>query len=60
MKRVAKRICRRRERRGVVLVLCVVSLTMIIAFMALSVDLGMLALARTQCQNASDVAAMAG
>lgn len=30
------------------------------AFVALAVDLGMIAVARTQCQNAADVAALAG
>ena len=32
----------------------------IMAFMALAIDLGMLAVARTQCQDAADAAAMAG
>ena len=48
------------DRRGAVLVLFAISLTAIMAFMALAIDLGMLAVARTQCQDAADAAAMAG
>ncbi len=60
MNRSYRTIRRRSQRRGVVLALFVISLVMIMAFMALSIDLGLMALARTQCQNASDVAAMSG
>ncbi len=49
-----------KDRRGTVLVLFVLGLTAITAFVALSIDLGMLALARTQVQDAADAAAMAG
>ena len=42
------------------LVLIVVSLVTLMTFVALAVDLGMLAVARTQCQDAADAAAMAG
>ena len=42
------------------MVLFAISLMAIIAFMALAIDLGMLAVARTQCQDAADSAAMAG
>ena len=49
-----------RDRRGTVLVLFAVSMLAIMAFMALAIDLGMLAVARTQCQDAADAAAMAG
>ncbi len=50
----------RRTRRGTIvpmLALCIVAL---FAFTALAVDLGMLAVARTECQNAADTAALAG
>ncbi|HEX5445496.1 MAG TPA: pilus assembly protein TadG-related protein, partial [Pirellulales bacterium] len=32
----------------------------LIAFLALAIDMGLLAVARTQCQNAADLAALAG
>jgi hypothetical protein len=43
-----------------VLVLFLVTLVALFTFMALAIDLGMLAVARTQCQAAADAAAMAG
>ena len=43
-----------------VLPLIVVSLVALLTFVALAIDLGMLAVARTQCQDAADAAAMAG
>ncbi len=49
-----------RARNGAALVLFVVSLVTILTFVALAVDLGMFAVARTQCQDAADAAAMAG
>jgi hypothetical protein len=48
------------SRRGSVLPLIVISLVGVCAFAALAVDLGMIVMAKTQCQNAADVAAMAG
>ena len=45
---------------GVVLLLILVSLITLLTFVALAIDLGMLAVARTQCQDAADAAAMAG
>ncbi|HVX10619.1 MAG TPA: pilus assembly protein TadG-related protein [Pirellulales bacterium] len=51
---------RRDDRRGNALVLMVVFLVPMMAFLALSVDVGLLAIARTQCQDASDLAALAG
>jgi Flp pilus assembly protein TadG len=51
---------RKRDRRGVVVVLLLVSIMALVAFMALSIDLGMIAVARTQCQDAADTAAMTG
>ncbi|HVW37131.1 MAG TPA: pilus assembly protein TadG-related protein, partial [Pirellulales bacterium] len=49
-----------RPRRGAVLVLICLCLIPLIAFLALAIDLGMLAVARTQCQDAADLAALAG
>jgi hypothetical protein len=49
------------ERRpGAVLPLVTVCLIGLLAFVALAIDVGMLALARTQAQSAADVAALAG
>ena len=46
-------------RRGVALALLCVCLLMLLAFLALAIDLGMLALAQTQINDAADAAAMA-
>jgi hypothetical protein len=54
------RINRSKRRDGVVLVLIVLILVTMMTFVALAIDLGMLAVARTQCQDAADSAAMAG
>jgi hypothetical protein len=43
-----------------VLVLFLVTLVTLFTFLSLAIDLGMLAVARTQCQAAADAAAMAG
>jgi Flp pilus assembly protein TadG len=48
------------SRPGAVLVLLVISLVVLMTFLALAIDLGLLAIARTQCQDAADAAAMAG
>ena len=48
------------SRRGAALVLLLLFLIPLIAFLALAIDMGLLAVARTQCQNAADVAALAG
>jgi Flp pilus assembly protein TadG len=48
------------ERRGTALVLVVVCLIPLIACMALAIDIGMLAMAQTQLNDAADAAAMAG
>ncbi len=48
------------RRRGSILPLVAVSLTALMGLIALGVDLGMIAVARTQCQNAADLAALAG
>ena len=47
-------------RRGTVLPLLACCLVALFTFVALAVDLGMLAVSRTQCQNAADVAALVG
>ena len=53
--------CRRQNRpRGVVAVLLVVSIFALMGFLALAIDLGMLAMAQSQLQDVSDAAAMAG
>jgi Flp pilus assembly protein TadG len=48
------------DRRGNALVLMVLFLVPLMAFFALSIDVGLLAMARTQCQDATDLAALAG
>lgn len=50
----------RRARRGAVMVLLVVCLLPILAFLVLAIDLGVMAIARTQCQSIADAGAMAG
>jgi Flp pilus assembly protein TadG len=52
------RAARRPDRRGSILPTLGCCLVAIFSFVALAVDLGMLAVARTQCQNAVDVAAL--
>ena len=48
------------QRRGTALVLVVLALVPLMAFAALAIDLGLLAVARTQTQQAADAAAMSG
>jgi Flp pilus assembly protein TadG len=50
----------RPTRRGTILPLLALCLVALIAFTGLAVDLGMIAVSRTQCQNAADVAALVG
>src|SRR5579863_7852619 len=50
----------RNDRRGNVLVTTGLFLLPLMGFFALSVDLGLWAVARTQCQDATDLAALAG
>ena len=47
-------------RRGTILPMLAMCLVALFGFVALAVDLGMLAVSRTQCQNAADVAALTG
>lgn len=49
-----------RRRRGIILPLMAIGLVGMFGFVALAVDLGIVAVARTQCQDAADSAAMAG
>ena len=54
-------ICRTKSpRRGTVLPLVAVSCTAMFGFIALAIDLGMLTIARTECQAAADGAALTG
>jgi Flp pilus assembly protein TadG len=55
------RLRSQRDRRdGTILPLVAVSLISLLGFVALAIDLGVMALARNQCQNAADAAATAG
>jgi Flp pilus assembly protein TadG len=56
----ARTVRRLRNERGAVLVHVAVAFTGLLAFSALSIDLGVLWAARRQAQNAADSAAMAG
>lgn len=47
-------------RRGTILPIVAVLLVSLCGFVALAVDVGMMAVAKTECQNAADSAAMAG
>ena len=46
--------------RGIILPLIAVSLIALVGLVALAVDIGRLAVAQTDCQNAADAAAIAG
>ncbi len=48
------------RRRGVILPFLVLTLIALFAFVALAIDIGMIAVARAQAQNAADTAAMTG
>src|SRR5450755_4636138 len=48
------------RRRGAIVPLMAICLTGLLAFVALALDLGILMIARNQCQNTADAAAMAG
>jgi hypothetical protein len=50
----------RTHRRAAILPLVVISLVGLLGFVALAVDIGMVAAAKTQAQNAADVGAMTG
>lgn len=55
-----RRSRRPKSRRGAVLPMMAISAIVLLGFMALAIDVGMIATARCQCQNAADSAAMAG
>lgn len=48
------------RRRGTIVPVMALCVTGLFGFVALAVDLGMLAISRTQCQNGADAAALAG
>ncbi|SIO31616.1 Putative Flp pilus-assembly TadE/G-like [Singulisphaera sp. GP187] len=48
------------ESRGLILPMVAVAMVALLGFIALAIDIGMIAVARTQSQNAADTAAMAG
>src|ERR1700722_7607108 len=50
----------RPDRRGSILTLFALMLVGLVGFVALAIDVGMIAIADTQCQNAADNAAVAG
>jgi hypothetical protein len=54
------KLYRHPRRRGSLIPLLAVSAISLFAFVALAVDLGMLAVSRTECQNSADAAALAG
>lgn len=57
---MSRRVRHDSRRRGAALALVMFVIIPLMAFAALAVDLGLLAVARTQCQQAADSAAMAG
>ena len=48
------------HRRGAILPLFALMLVGLVGFLALAIDIGIVAVAETQCQNAADNAALAG
>ena len=50
-------VSRPTRRRGTVLCLLALTLVSLVGFLGLAIDLGMLATAKTQVQNAADLAA---
>lgn len=54
------RLRHERKRRGAVLPLVALCMIAIMGMLALAIDVGMVAIARSQCQNAADAASMAG
>ena len=49
---------RPRHRRGIILPLVALAIVALVGFLALAIDLGMLAIAKTQVQQAADLAAL--
>ncbi len=54
------KIRRNAARRGTFIPMLAVSISALFGFVALAVDLGLLTVARTECQNAADTAALSG
>ncbi len=54
------RIRRSPRRDAAVVPIVAVCLVGLLGFVALAIDIGMMVVARTQCQNAADIAALAG
>src|SRR4051794_39212559 len=48
------------RRKGTILPLAAISLVSVCGFVALAFDIGLIAVAKTQCQNSADAASMAG
>ncbi len=48
----------RQQRRGTVIALVALTIVILLGFLGLAIDIGMLAIAKTQAQNAADVAAL--
>lgn len=57
---MTRRPTRRPTRRGTVIPLLAVCVVALFAFVALAIDLGMMMVSRTECQNAADAAALSG
>jgi Putative Flp pilus-assembly TadE/G-like len=55
-----KQIYRVPRRDGIIVPIVAVSLVALMGFVALAIDIGMMVVARTQAQNAADIAALAG
>ena len=51
-------VSRTARRRGTVIALLALTIVALVAFLGLAIDLGMIALAKTQAQNAADLAAL--
>ena len=54
----AQALVGQRRRRGTVVPLLALTIVALVGFLALAIDLGMLAIAKTQAQNAADLAAL--
>src|SRR5437879_10898340 len=50
----------RQRRRGTILPILAICLVVICGFVALGIDIGLVAAAKTDCQNAADAASMTG
>jgi hypothetical protein len=57
---MTRNLAARTRRRGTILPLVVVSMVAMCGFVALAIDIGLIAVAKTQCQNSADAASVAG